>query len=85
MPSEISPRAEATAQKQFKYANLFERCAAKLMKDPVKGQEAYDRVTQTWDVLLKPSEKPSYPPLDPSKAQEMLDDICSMEPKSLDE
>ena len=85
MAMNLPPHVEALAQKQFKYVRLFNRYAAELRKDSVKAKEAYDRVSQTWDMVLKPGQLLSYPPPDPSIAQKAYENICLMEPKSLDE
>ncbi|KIL61102.1 hypothetical protein M378DRAFT_26197 [Amanita muscaria Koide BX008] len=83
--SNLSPRVEALAQKHFKYLDLFERYASDLRKDLTQGKEAYDRTIREWDHILKPGEKPSFAHQDPMALQRTMKDICSMEPKSLDD
>ena len=80
----LSPHLEVLAHRHFKYLNLFERYAHNLRKDLTQGKEAYDRMIQEWDLLLKPGDKPT-PHQDPEALQQIMEDICSMEPKSLDE
>lgn len=84
MVSNLPPHLEALAQKKFKYIDLFDRYAAELRKDLVTGKEAYDKVAREWDVVLKPGEK-SDPNQDPNVSQKMMEDICAIQPKSLEE
>ncbi|KAM6490143.1 hypothetical protein JOM56_014462 [Amanita muscaria] len=81
----LSPHVEALAQKQSKYINLFELCANDLRKNITQGKEAYDRVLQEWDVLLKPGERPSLTHQEPKALQKAMEEICSMEPRSLED
>lgn len=76
---------EALAQKQSKYINLFELYANDLRKNITQGKEAYDRTLQEWDVLLKPAERPSLTHQEPKALQKAMEEICSMEPRSLED
>lgn len=85
MLSNIAPHVEALARKRLKYTTLFEQHAAELRKDPVRGKEAYDRVTCEWDLAARPGDKWSIGDKGPEEYQKVMESMCSLKPVTLDE
>ncbi|KDQ09123.1 hypothetical protein BOTBODRAFT_179300 [Botryobasidium botryosum FD-172 SS1] len=81
----INPQVEYLAHKQFKYADLFEKHAAELRKDPKLGQEAYDRVQRTWPLALGPEDQWNINDHNLKDYKNQFEEMCATSPETLDD